>query len=338
MRSCSLFSFGACSVVGHWGTGPRLRADRGWMKEGAVDSLLKAGVLATLLGALLAPGDALGQLAQEVAEAGVIDWGTWTIKATGTGTPPPPSVPEAERQDAALKSARGDALERLFETIKALNISSETTVGKCLMERAELAVEVKRVLKGFREIGEPRHLSDLSVEIDVEAPIAGELCDLLLPDTGEERAVPAEPGYVCPLCGQPWPADKPRPPGADEAAERSAPQVATVHTGLIVDARGLGVQPALAPRVLNEDGEPVYGVGFVDREYALCQGVLRYGTDMGEAKSDKRVGSSPLIVTGIRACGKRRADLVISNGDASLIHGMPGSLGLLRKCSVLVVF
>jgi len=45
-------------------------------------------------------------------------------------------------------------------------------------------------------------------------------------------------------------------------------------SGLIVDARGLGLRPAMAPKVLDQNGQEVYGSKFVSREYAVDIGMV----------------------------------------------------------------
>lgn len=300
-----------------------------------MNSFFRVAMLTVVLGPLLVTAPAFGQLTQEVAGAGTIDWGSRVIMATGIGAPPP-NIPDAEKRPAALEKARQNAIQKLLETIKGVNITSETTLRNYMAENAEMVAKVEGVMKGFRQVGEPSYLTDLSVELDVEVDLSGELSDLFLPKTGGGKTT-SGPIYLCPTCGQPWPPDKPLPPEAQQAVASSAPSGIQVYTGLIIDARGIGVQPAIAPKVLNEDGKEIYGVSFVDRKYAVSQGILGYGKDMAKVKADKRVGMSPLVVKALRASGTRRADLVISNSHANLIHGMSENLNFLKKCAVMVV-
>ena len=51
------------------------------------------------------------------------------------------------------------------------------------------------------------------------------------------------------------------------------------YTGLLVDVRGLGLQPSIAPRVLSADGHVIHGVATVDRSLAIDYGVAGYDDD-----------------------------------------------------------
>lgn len=50
------------------------------------------------------------------------------------------------------------------------------------------------------------------------------------------------------------------------------------YTGVIFDARGLKVTPALAPVVYGQDGQGAYGVFLVSRANAVDKGVVGYAT------------------------------------------------------------
>jgi hypothetical protein len=267
----------------------------------------RCSVLTTALLSLLA-GQTFGQLSQEIAGAGTVDWTLRVVKATGIGKPLS-NIPDVAKRVAALEAARIDARKKLLETVKGVNITSEITVGNHMMEHTALVEQVRRVMKDFKQVGDERYLSDLSVEVDVEVSLNGELSDLLLPETGGGEILTTGPAYLCPLCGQSWPADKPVPTDVQLVPASSA-SPNEIYTGLIIDTRGLRVQPAIAPRVLNEEGKQIYGVAFVDREYAISQGMVRYSRDIEKMKKDKRVGTNPLIIKAVRPSGARRADIV----------------------------
>jgi len=110
-----------------------------------------------------------------------------------------------------------------------------------------------------------------------------------------------------------------------------------VFTGLIVDARGLGVKPALAPRILDENGNVVYGTQNVSREYALQIGVVGYEKDVNRARRNERVANNPLIVKAVRVEGPNRTDVVIRNADADRIRQLAQRLKFLEECRVMMV-
>ncbi|MBW1683090.1 MAG: hypothetical protein JRJ83_17035, partial [Deltaproteobacteria bacterium] len=94
------------------------------------------------------------------------------------------------------------------------------------------------------------------MEATVAMPLTGALTDLVLPKT------------------------KGRPEGPTPQETPGSPAKGVTYTGLVVDARGFRVKPAMSPRILDEDGNEVYGSASVSREYAVQQGMAGYAKDL----------------------------------------------------------
>ncbi|MFC1560218.1 hypothetical protein ACFLZ2_05800 [Candidatus Margulisiibacteriota bacterium] len=90
-----------------------------------------------------------------------------------------------------------------------------------------------------------------------------------------------------------------------------------VYTSLIVDARGLEVEPGIAPKIFDEDGEEIYGTINIDPDYAIRKGIVQYYDSIGEAIRSGFIGNNPVIVRAInRGSHPYKADVVITNADA----------------------
>jgi len=184
---------------------------------------------------------------------------------------------------------------------------------------------VQGIIRGATEM-KTQYMSDGSVEVTLGIKLAGQLAEELLP----KPPAPAAPVV---------------PPIPSAGAAVSAPGAAgtpptpasPILTGLVVDSRGLNVRPAMAPRVLNEEGREVYGSAFVKREYAVQQGMVGYSKDLIAAQANPRVTNNPLTVKGVRAAGTSKTDVVISNADAATIHSASANLSFLEKCRVMFV-
>jgi hypothetical protein len=121
------------------------------------------------------------------------------------------------------------------------------------------------------------------------------------------------------------------------------PRGASVHkameehyTGLVVDARGLDVQPALVPVLVDENYQEVFGAAFVSREYAVQNGLSGYARSMRET-DHRRVGKLPLCVKGLHKASGGLCDIVISNADAAKLRSASAHLAFLKKCRVLIL-
>ncbi|MBC6950450.1 hypothetical protein DWB58_21185, partial [candidate division KSB1 bacterium] len=220
-------------------------------------NMLRATLMATTLAIFMASA-ALAQVTQTVGASGAIDWSQQKLRSTGIAAPNP-NLPFGAQRPAALEAAKLVALRNLLQTVNGMAITSETTVKNMVLENDEIRTSVEGYVRGFTVV-DTRYMSDTSVEVDVEVPMAG-LADLLLP-----------PGKAVPVGGAPGPVGYP-PAGTAAPASGAA-------TGLIINAKGLSVTPAMAPKILDEDGNEVYGSKYVDREWAVKQGMVGYAKDV----------------------------------------------------------
>ena len=121
-----------------------------------------------------------------------------------------------------------------------------------------------------------------------------------------------------------------------ESASDAGPRSGGV-TGIIIDGKGLGLRPAMSPRIMTQSGSVVYGPGQYSRDYAASNGVVGYAKTLDQAKADPRVQGNPLVIRGSSVSGSSGADLVISNVDAGKVARADGSAGLLGNCRVMFV-
>ena len=68
------------------------------------------------------------------------------------------------------------------------------------------------------------------------------------------------------------------------------------YTGLIVDCRGLGLQPVMSAVIKNSNGTRIYGHKNLDIDKIISMGVADYVSDLD---SVSRAGSNPLVVKAI---------------------------------------
>lgn len=274
---------------------------------------------------------------QQMGTTGNVDWTQQVVKCTGVGGPNP-NLPMAAQRASALRAARVEAFRNLVETIKGVQITSETTVENSMVTSDVINTKVEGALRGFR-IVDTRYMSSGDVEIDVEVAITGVILDALLPQDFGGGALMTGGQLLCPTCGQPWPAGKPVPSGVTliQAGGGTAQTGSAVYTGLIIDARGLNVRPAMAPNVFDENGEEVYGSKFVSRDYAVDIGMAGYEKDINRARTNERVADNPMVVKAIQATGPNKTDVVISNSDATMVHNAASNMNFLQHCKVMLI-
>lgn len=248
------------------------------------------------------------QYAQQTPSGGMVDWTNQVIREIGIGAPNP-NQPIAAQRAGAIEAAKSVALRNLLERVQGMNITSEVTIEEYMVTNDVIRRQIEGTIKNFRVV-DTRYKSDGSVEVEVEVPLSS-LYETVLPGQIPEGT----PGQ------QPM-------PGQGTSA---------VYTGLVIDAQGLELRPALAPKVLDENQQEVYGTGRVSRDYALQIGVVGYEKNMNRALANERVTNNPLVVKAIDVSGTNKCDVVISNADAQRIRAAGQNLNFLQQCKVMFV-
>ena len=209
-----------------------------------------------------------------------IDWANKVIIARGTAAPNLKAANVAAARLGAERAAKIDAWRNILEALKGVKIDSKTSVGD-KMKDAKIRTKVEGIVKNF-EVLDTKYFSDGGVDVIVRMRLDGPLTKALLPPkTGAKKKV----------------------------ASKS-------YTGLIVDARGLKVAPALAPRILDEKGNEVYGPSVVTPEGIEANGIAGYAKDLDDAKKNPRVAGNPLIVKAKAPKKEGSCDIVLSSEEA----------------------
>jgi hypothetical protein len=223
----------------------------------------------------------------ESLAAGQVDWTTGVVRssaraeaASGGGTP----VRRASTFAAAAQVAR----QRLHTAIGQLRLDAGRTVESALQEAQDKRQELE-ALVAAAEVVHTRYLPQGTVESTVQLPLFGRLAALLWPEAGAVAVPVAEV-----------------PSG--------------VYTGIVIDARGLALQPALFPRILDEDGQVLYAPESVQAEVAMQQGYVTYISVMDSPLVQARVGTNPLLLRAHRAVGPARVNVMMSRADGSQLQ------------------
>jgi len=244
---------------------------------------------------------------------GSINYSDQTIAAVGIGFVPQNVINAGQARRMALRIAKQDALRQLIEIVNGVTLTSETTMSGAMVNDV-INTKVRGFIRGARQVGDPKYLSDTSVEVEYSVSMSG-ISDIILPPLTVAAA----------------------PPGAAQPGVGAATPTTGGITGVIIDARGLKTRPAMAPRILDQNGNAVYGPGTYDRSYAVTNGVAGYSKSLEAAQKDPRVLGNPLVVKGVSTSGTNRTDIVISNADVSKIDLANRSYNVLKDCRVLIL-
>ncbi len=158
-----------------------------------------------------------------------------------------------------------------------------------------------------------------------------------VPATPEKKPEPLKPA-IPPVIATPD--KKPEPPQPAPSAEDTSTIAfkGGTATGVVLDGRGLGLRPALLPRILDSQGQEIYVGQIVTRTNAVEQGVAGYAKDVNAAANNFRVTDNPAVIKGVRSAGTARTDVVVSQADAQMLRQLSSKGDFLQYCRVIIVY
>ena len=273
---------------------------------------MKKLMLLVVLAALLAlpmvalAGDNDG-VVQKVGH-GEVNWTGKVITVTGSGSPnlKGGAVP-AQLRLQTERAAELDAYRKILEIVKGVQVNSKQTIGAQMQASPEVSAKVEGLIKGMRRI-DTKYYSDGGVDVIVQFPLDGSLTQAVIPS--DTKPVAAEAPKV-----------QAQAPGSQQ------------YTGLVVDARGLKLVPALAPRIVDESGKELYDASKIDPVTLKSAGGIAYVLNVDSAKKNNRVTDNPLIIKAAKIAEGGKCDLVIAKEDAAKLDGKD----FLNKGRVVVI-
>jgi hypothetical protein len=293
-----------------------------------VNHMIKNWLFTALMLAILnvAPGNGYGadlRALIELKENGAIDWTAGVVEAKGTGVPATYNYygkPQAHQQKT-IAEAISKAQHNLLETIVGLRINSESRVIDIVEAYPPMMTLLRDMVHKAPEIEKLRKYQyDGTVEVWSQMKLNGGFSQLILPP---------EIRHIEPI--------KQVLTSKNSIRQQTRRRSSNIFTGMVVDARDMRTVPVLAPRILDENLEEVFGPAYVSREFAVQHGVVRYTTDIRKAKFDPRVSDNPLIVKALKALWPGRCDFIISNADAAKLKSASEHLKFLKECKVIIV-
>jgi hypothetical protein len=247
--------------------------------------------------------------------AGAVDWnkgvimaqGEWRAAINADGLPVEHeggSVVSLNRaRFNAYRRARERAVENMVELVKRIRVDPDTMLMD-LLERND-AVQSRIVNLITAKIKVREYPVDFATSgCRVELPIG----DLLY-------AVP----YTYP---------------SEEFPSRIDNPIQTNYTSLIVDTRGLNVQPMILPSIFNEDGLEVYGRYMVDIRHATKCGIVIYANSQDKAMKNRAAGDHPYYTMAVREI---KGCPVLADRDVRKIFSGKETMTQLKKCRVIFI-
>ena len=254
-----------------------------------------------------------------------VDWGDKSITVTGMGTANPAMArTQAHASMMARRAAIADAYRQLAEMVQGVQVDAETTVEQMMLTSDIVKTRVSAVIKGAVIVSEGE-LTGGGYSVTMKLPLFG--------NNGLSAAVIALPSTPPSM-----PADSQTGDSVGftiiSGGERSPMAAIGGFTGLIIDCRGLNLNPVMSPVIKNVKGVKLYGHENLNYDLVVRDGMVNYANDRGMAG---RAGSNPLVIKA-KALEDHNANPVVSEEDGSRILIENGATGFLNKTAVVFLY
>lgn len=225
--------------------------------------------------ALVEPVSTTPELQGDQQFTNTINWTRRVITVLGIGIAPDRGT-LATRRTLAKSYALEDGLRQMAEVVDKVRVNSDAYVRDLTVADDEARSKVNQRIRAARII-DTHVLADGSVELKLQMPLYTKegLAGALLKD---------EPSPI------------------QFAADATPSLPMSQWTGIILDARGTGAQPALAPAIRSVEGQ-----GLIDRPSVAYVHTREGASDVA--------GDKPLSFKIKRAAGLTKADLLLESPD-----------------------
>lgn len=254
----------------------------------------------------------------EDAEGMKINWTTGRLTVAGIGVPGDRGSLSFKRTLSA-RAALADAYRRLAAALDVVRVDTNTRVKDLAVVDDSLRTRLNDFVKSAKVL-ETNYWPDGSAEIVLGADLKGAGSLHALIAGASKPAASSEPG------ASPSPSAAPGATPTKEIVTSPLPLKST-FSSVIVDARGLGAQPALLPNLRDADGKVI--------ELAGASRAVKY-LDEG-AELDAAAGLNPIKVKANRTQGALRADLVLSSEGATALKNALRDEKVDAAAAVLIV-
>ena len=271
-----------------------------------------------------APGGDADSSSTQIIE-GNVDWTEQILTVYGEGIAPEGITNPVQQRLMGFRAAKVEARRNLLEMVGEVRVDAQTTVNMAIVCDDETRSTVSGIVRGARVVPGSQTIEDGLYRIALQIDLRNQFASALLPDLAPPTPI-----------GSDTLATETDSPGAADSMRVYTPP--PPFTGLLVDARGLGLQPSMAPRIVSRSGHEVYSAGFAERDYVAKMGVVGYDKDLDRALVGDRLGgeeANPLVVEAIDVAGTFGGDAVVSDGEAMRIRVANAQDGFLTQCRVL---
>lgn len=270
-----------------------------------------------------------------------INWNSNTITAVGIGSAPA-SVSAGQADALARRAAIVDAYRNLAGIVYGVELENHTTVQQLAVKKDTIKTAISGAINNAR-ITDEEQLDNGNYQVTLCMPIFGQRNSLAsalwqdkvaMPDFASQGEPAAPVATVPAVTETPMPAVA-TPPAAATTTTTTTVTPAGAITGVVIDCRGLGLERAMAPNILDNSGRTIYNSKNVADSAIIKNGLASYSKSDSPSNIDY-AGANPLIVKAVSLLDFNR-NPVVSKEDGDKILLANQNYAFLKKCAVVFI-
>ena len=270
------------------------------------------------------------------AADGSVDWERGVITAKGYGVPNTEKFRNpVQARLSAREAAKASAYAELLATLQGINVEATTTVENLMLENQTINTSVQGLVRNAQIVDQ--YWEEGAYCVVMQMPMYGSksVATAVLPRTTVKEPIPA-----------PVPNVQPSPPTTITTTTTTTTTIPSVpstkpsssgayggYTGVIIDCRGMNLNPVMSPVIRNDQGSPIYGYKNLNPDLIIEIGMASYASDMRSAAA-QRAGSNPLVFKAVRL-EEHNAYPVLTTADANRLLIENNASGFLEKLNVV---
>jgi hypothetical protein len=133
----------------------------------------------------------------------------------------------------------------------------------------------------------------------------------------------------------------PKPTPAQTPPMRPAAPIAQGYTGVVIDARGLGLQPSMSPRLRDAYGNTLWGNLEIAPEVVIEYGLASWARTHAELNHPNlraRIGDNPLWLRAVGVQGAGHNEAILDSSDAERLLRENAVSGFLERLAVVFLY
>jgi hypothetical protein len=245
------------------------------------------------------------------------------IEVVGVAPYPVRAESRVHARQQARQAAILDAQLQLVEQLHGVQITATRRKSNRGIDE-DITARAEGVLQGARIVAERDRGDMYEVRMRWTPPNGA----VTLPKPEQPSTLPAAP--------KPTPA-----PPAQTPPARPAPRIAQGYTGVVIDARGLGLQPSMSPRLRDIYGNTLWGNLEIAPEVVIEYGLASWARTHAELNHPNlraRIGDNPLWIRAVGVQGVGRNEVILDSSDAERLLRENAVSGFLERLAVVFLY